>query len=259
METNNKPNVNDLLGLAPYGESLKLVIEKGFDAASAVLSRICLPAAEELGLMYRDKIKFWRLKNIIKIIDKSKNKIDFLDSELQLSLHPRIANELLEHGSLCDDDKLQEMWSGLLFVSIEIGESNDQNLLFANALKQLTAIQARLINHVCQNCKVKVCGNGLLIGGKMKMDLLEITNITGCSDIHQLDAELDSLRTSNLILGGFSMSKDPIEAELRVSAFLLALYSKTQGYKGQLLDFYSNQIADGDDPDFRVQSYLVSN
>lgn len=250
MENENKSGIKDVLGIAPYGEAFKILVEKGFEGASAILSKICLPAAEELGLMFRDKIKMWRLNNIIKILEKTHGKIDFSDDKLQFSLHPRIANELLEHGALCDDDILQEMWSGLLASSTEIGVNSDQNLLYFNVLKQLTPLQAKLINYTCQNCKVKLYENTLLHSSEIVVSLRDLQEITSCSDVHQLDAEMDSLRTYNLIDGGFHADKNPLEADLQPSSFLLLLYPKTNGYKGSLSEFYSKQIAAADDPDF---------
>ena len=53
---NNKRDTADIFGLAPSGEAIKISVEKSFDAAQSVLSRICLPAAEELGLMFQDNL-----------------------------------------------------------------------------------------------------------------------------------------------------------------------------------------------------------
>ncbi|MEO6902899.1 MAG: hypothetical protein ABI315_07070 [Bacteroidia bacterium] len=75
----------DLLGIAPYGETIKIAVEKGFGAAEAVLSRICLPAAEELGLMFRDKVRYWRLNNIINVINKLEGKFRFSRAKININ------------------------------------------------------------------------------------------------------------------------------------------------------------------------------
>ena len=63
----------DLLGIKPIGEAINAATKAAIDAASAFLGRICLPAAEEFGLLIRDKISFWRLKNFLKISEKAEN------------------------------------------------------------------------------------------------------------------------------------------------------------------------------------------
>jgi len=39
---------------------------------NSFLGSICMPAAEEFGLLLRDKIAYYRLKNFFKIIEKKK-------------------------------------------------------------------------------------------------------------------------------------------------------------------------------------------
>ena len=60
----------DVLGLAPYGEAVKVIAQGVVDGAGAFLSRICLPAAEEFGLAWRDRIAGWRQRNAILITAK---------------------------------------------------------------------------------------------------------------------------------------------------------------------------------------------
>ena len=54
-----------MFGLAAYGEALNTLAKGAVDGASAFLSKICLPAAEEFGLLLRDKLSVWRAKNAI--------------------------------------------------------------------------------------------------------------------------------------------------------------------------------------------------
>ena len=53
---NEEQGKRDLFGLAAYGETLNTLAKGVVDGAGAFLSRICLPAAEEFGLLLRDKV-----------------------------------------------------------------------------------------------------------------------------------------------------------------------------------------------------------
>ncbi len=46
----------DLFRIKPLGEAAKIVTQAAVDGAGAFLGRICLPAAEEFGLLLRDKV-----------------------------------------------------------------------------------------------------------------------------------------------------------------------------------------------------------
>jgi hypothetical protein len=256
----NKGFPTDFLGLAPYGEALKLTIEKGFEGASALLSRMCLPAAEELGLMLKDRVRYWRLKNIINIVNRVPGKIGVDNNTLQLTVHPRIMNEVMENGSWCDDESLQDMWAGLLASSWN-ANGDDANILFTQKLKNITTIQAKVVKIICEQCNVTLHDSGLIEGRNVQLTLDQLINITGCDDVNQLDSELDSLRANELISsgvfergGGFNALDNPLVANLRPSAILLHLHAKTQGFSGQLKTFYQSKLIpfDRNDPEHTV-------
>ena len=43
-------------------------IEKGIDIAKSFVDKLVLPPIEELGLLIKDQISFWRFNNQIKIV-----------------------------------------------------------------------------------------------------------------------------------------------------------------------------------------------
>ena len=51
--------VQDVLGIAPVGRAVERVTDSVLSGAEAVLGRVCLPAAEEFGLLLRDKVSRW--------------------------------------------------------------------------------------------------------------------------------------------------------------------------------------------------------
>jgi len=167
-----------------------------------------------------------------------------------LQIHPRVMHEIMEAGSWCEGSTIQNMWAGLLSTSCEIEKSNDNSLLFIQTLKKLTSIQAKLINHVCNNCKVRLHPNSLITGKPVLLNLEELYLVTNCQNIQILDTEMDSLRANDLIStysGGFDTGSNPLMANLRPTAFLLHMYAKTQGYNGDLSIFYQSRIVENDD------------
>jgi hypothetical protein len=48
----------DLLGIQGISDSVRIATERTFDGAAAFLSRVCLPVAEEFGLLLRDRIRW---------------------------------------------------------------------------------------------------------------------------------------------------------------------------------------------------------
>lgn len=246
MEEKNK-NTVDIFGLAPYGEAIKISVEKSFEAAQSVLSRICLPAAEELGLMFQDKVRYWRLNNIIKIIQKSEGKMDFSDEKLTLSAHPRVVKEIMENGSWCDDETLQEMWAGLIASSCDKNNGDDINLLFVNTLKNLTSNQAKILNYICDNCQMEVDKNGFIFAEHIDLDLEQIYQILGVQEIHKIDTEFDNMSSADLLSGGplighargFSFGSNELKAQLEPTPFAIALFIKSKGFKGTPKEYYN--------------------
>lgn len=241
----NEQKPTDILGIAPYGEAIKTTVEKGFEGAQALLSRICLPVAGELGLLLQDKLRHWRLKNIIKILNKSEGLIDFKNDKLILSAHPRVVNEIIENGSWCDDEELQNMWAGLIATSCNEKLGDDSNLLFVNTLKNLTSRQAKILNYICENCTLKIDTNDLVFANHLELGVDELKKIVDFESIHEIDVELDYLRSNELIMmdspahgAGLIFGQDSIVAHLEPSPFALALFVKSKGFNGSTNDYF---------------------
>lgn len=70
----------DLLGIKPIAEAGKIAVERTLDGIEAVLSRICLPAAEELGLLLRDRVSQWRANNLLAVIRRTEEMLEANDA-----------------------------------------------------------------------------------------------------------------------------------------------------------------------------------
>lgn len=227
----------DLLGVKPIAKSVEKVTEGAIDGAEAFLSRICLPAAEEFGLLLRDKVSNWRAQNSIKIIQKSQLLLDDRLSEVVLHAHPRIVYDALEKGSWAEDDHMQKLWSGLLASSCSEDGKDESNLIFINILAQLTSSQGALINYACSNASKHATAAGWINCDEVLIvKINELERIMGIADFHQLDRELDHLRSLDLIFEGFV--PEHTDANIAPTALCLQLFVRCQGYVGSPLDYF---------------------
>ena len=128
----------DILGLKPVADAVSTVTTATTAGIGAFLSRICLPAAEEYGLLLRDKVGAWRARNAVAIAIKAETKLQRLPNPDGRHAHPRLVGVVIEQGSWIDDDFLQEMWAGLLASGCTEEGQDQLNVIFSTSLAQLT-------------------------------------------------------------------------------------------------------------------------
>ncbi len=224
--------------IQPLAESVQKVTNATVDGAAAILSRICLPAAEEFGLLLRDRLRYWRALNIAKLTVKAEQKLKALNVPDESHAHPRVVSKIVEEGSWTDDEGIQEMWAGLLASSCSPEGQDDSNLIFIQLLSSLSRIQARLLNYACEKAEKKLGANGLLLAGDLTVNLEQLRSITGESDIHRLDREMDHLRSLELIRGGFKAHLASTDADITPSTLALHMYARCKGFRGSPTDFF---------------------
>jgi hypothetical protein len=130
--------ISDLLGAKPIAESIHALTEASVKGSSAFLSRICLPAAKEVGLLLRDHVREWRADHANKIVAKAESLVSNQADFDKLQAHPRLVAKIIEQGSWADSDEVQNMWAGLLASSCAIDGFDDSNLIFVDLLSQIT-------------------------------------------------------------------------------------------------------------------------
>jgi hypothetical protein len=118
------------------------------DGLGAFFGAICMPAAEEFGLLLRDKVAAYRRRNLEKISEKTQKNIKRQKIQLSGQANPLLIREVLEEASWCEDDSIQSMWAGLLSVAAGNTAKSDDSLIYTDILKRLTPFQARLINEI---------------------------------------------------------------------------------------------------------------
>jgi hypothetical protein len=234
----------DVPGIAPVGRVLASVANSDLSAAEALLGRVCLPAAEELGLLLRDKAGAWRQKNIATTLSRSKDKLEQAAVEGRRA-PPRLIMESLNHASWTEDGQVQEMWAGLLVSSCTDGGTDDSNWIFISLLRELTPMQARILRYACETAQKVVFPDGLIGAEPLRCDSAIVCKLANCDDVHRIDRELDHLRTLGLLQSGFD-SFSPVttaggglEADLQPTGLALHMYVRTQGSRRTPNEFFA--------------------
>lgn len=229
----------DVFGLKPVSEAVKTVTKASVEGAGAFLGKICLPAAEEFGLLLRDKVSRWRAKNAEVIVSKAASSYERLADTQSTSAHPRIVGAIIEQGSWCDDNDVQSMWAGLLVTACTEEGRNQENLIFVNLLSQLTTSQAKLLSFACKNAIKVKSPTGLLLAQDFEISVEKIVEICGSHDIHAMDLELDHLREIGLLASDTGLSPDHHQPSLLTpSGIGLNLYVRCNGYRGSPLEYF---------------------
>jgi len=239
--------IGDLIGAKPIAEAINTTVSKTFEGIEGFLSRVCAPALEEIGLLFKDQIRHWRLTNILRILEKAQGKLEYEDEKLQIKAHPRVALSILDNGSLNDDDEIQEMWAGLFASSCTKDGQDDENLIFVDLLKQLTTVEAKILKYCCQKGRKILHKNGLITADSLEITCEELFELTEIKDIHRLDRELDHLRSLELIGhgfggGGFSTEDEDLVADITPTALALNLFIKAQGFNDEPLKYWNGDV-----------------
>ncbi len=248
-QSNKNSNSLDILGLKPVSDAIKLTMEKSFEAAGAILRRICLPAAEEFGLMLQDKVRYWRLKNIVNFIEKTEGKLEFRENKLELKAHPRLVNSILENVSWQENDKIQDLWAGLLASSCSANQINDDNIIYIEILKQLTPSEANIIEYWSQHSEVDIDEASITRPTKgILMSAKEFFQVVNSEDLDKLNSEINHLKGLDLIQEGMGLASGffyregnpELQMGLKITPLALNLFVKGQGYPNNIKSYFEN-------------------
>lgn len=109
------------------------------------VSKITAQPTKEIGALMTDTVRYWRFKNQLKILQKSKKKLQ------KLGVNPKevpikFIVPFLEGCSLEEEESMQEKWSSLL--SNAVNPENENYILpsYIDILKQLSPTEAKLLD-----------------------------------------------------------------------------------------------------------------
>ena len=206
------------------------------EAIGTVIAKLCYRASDDLGEGFSEKTGEWRRGNALTILNNADKKYNDISITGKEQAHPRLVHHIIEEGSWTDSTHVQNMWSGLLASSCTESGDDESNLIFINLLKQISSVQALILNYACENCATVLTEGGWIGAEPISIQLDKLIEITETDDIHRLDRELDHLRSIEIIYGGFE--PDSTTAEITPTALALQLYVRCHGYIGSPIDYF---------------------
>lgn len=228
--------INDILGLKPESEAQAENTKAAIKGVSSFLKVVFKPGLEELGYIIKDEIRYWRLNNILSMLNLAQGKLDFDGKELNLTANARVGLSIMEECSNVDNEELQDLWAGLFSSSCTPDGRDDSNMNFVDLLRRMSSVEAKILDYACRNCNKYIYPNQLIIAENITVSFETLVKIAGTNDRYRLDSELDHMRSIELLLqggsfadsgGGFTASDNSLEANITPSPLALNLYFKT--------------------------------
>lgn len=229
----------DVFGIQPFAKAVEIATERSFDGVGAVLGRICLPAAEEFGLFLRDKVHAWRANNVTPVIQGADEMLRLEPDHINLHAHPRLVSKIIDESSWTDQFEVQKLWSGLLASSCTPSGNDHSNIVFIEFLSRLTPGQVKVLRYACEKSTKYKTKSFLVVGKVFTIPNKDLLEISGHSDIHTLDLEIDLLRESGLLESVSSLSQYDDTATLLPSAIGLSLYVRCQGSRKSVGEYFN--------------------
>jgi hypothetical protein len=233
------------------------------EGVSSFFGKICMPAADELGQIIKDNIKFYRLKNLYRISVKTKKLLGSKEN-FESSISPKLLKEIIDESSWESDDTIQNYWAGLLAGEIKTNSNGDDAIIYTSVLKDMSSYEARLVDIIySDNCitelinareggKHEFVGNppitipivsilkasptplNYIVKNRNHEDIINNEKDHGLA-FGFIKPQLQSLIRKNLIDDWTNLGK---KIEFNVTSSGLDLYMRCSGYKIYPLDAY---------------------
>ena len=243
--------IKDVFGIKPIGEAGLEATKAAINSVSSFLELVCKPGLEELGFFMKDEVRYWRLCNILRVLEKAKGKMDFDGKELNLTANARVGLSIMQECSKVDKEELQNLWAGLFVSSCTPDGKDDSNMNFVDLLRRMSSVEAKILDYACNNCMKLLYPNKLITAEQIIVPFEVLVRITGTDDIYRLDSELDHMRSIELLYtgdsflgdgGGFNASDNLLEANITPSPLALNLFYRTHSTGISPIEFWGNHL-----------------
>lgn len=149
-------------------------IEKSLDMAKDFLQKLIGPSVDELGLLFSDNVKLWRLKNQIRNLEKVKKIVDEEKIDIK-QVNLKVLIPYLEGVSLEDDETIQDLWAKLFTNYIDTSKNLTINV-YPNILKQLSTNEVTILRFLQDNGN-KLTFKGYNANKEIKFTSEELANL----------------------------------------------------------------------------------
>jgi hypothetical protein len=123
-------------------------LELSSKEAKEFLDLIIPRSAKEFGGIVLDNVKFWRVKNQVRILEKTKKLVAERGVDItQVNL--KVLVPLLENASLEEDESLQDKWAAIL-ANAATGRAIIRPL-FPEILKELSTVEVKVLDAMFNN------------------------------------------------------------------------------------------------------------
>lgn len=130
----------------PISQALaKSGISAAIKSATELMNKLFGPAAEEAGLFLGDKVRTYRLRNMLKTLGKTQEMLNKAGIEPD-SVPLRTLIPLIQGASIEDDDKLSTRWAALLANAAISRHGAFSSQIFSNILSQLSPVDTLIFD-----------------------------------------------------------------------------------------------------------------
>lgn len=195
-------------------ESLNLP-KQILDKTEKLMSKLFGPSIKEFGELFADNVRFRRLRNQIKILNKTRELLDKNGLESH-ELNLKTIIPLIEKSSVEEDELLQDKWANLI-ASMASTPENGLEPRLINTLSSLSALEAKILDFIHEDIFVqRQLKLARLLDSKVKkyteQDILvsEIeVDYDNIQESFKLDDDLIRIYIDNFVLLGLVKYKEP--------------------------------------------------
>lgn len=123
---------------------LGVAAEKAFDFIEKI---IAAPIIEGTGIL-TDKIQFWRIRNKVKLIEKTREFLKEKGISIPNKVPLKDISTLLEYASFEEEEQMQDSWANLLTNTLNPNIEFDACFLFSQILNQLSINEVYVLKHI---------------------------------------------------------------------------------------------------------------
>jgi hypothetical protein len=131
----------------PTNAAAKGTIEAVLKPIEGIVKTIAGPAADELGLILRDKVREYRFRRQLRFFTKLKQLCADADIKPKAVNFPLLM-DILDRASMEPDDELQDLWANLLANAADPNYKGLITVTFPDILKHLSKEEAVLLDHM---------------------------------------------------------------------------------------------------------------